>query len=58
MPFMPRHLLSGVGWGKVFQHDNAPAHTARLTKNVLHTNDIYIMECPIMPAVMSPIEYF
>ena len=41
MPFMPRHLLK---WGgRVFQHDNAPAHTANLTKNVLH-NDIYVME--------------
>ena len=59
MPFMPRHLL--WGWGgegggaRVFQHDNAPAHTALLTENVLHTNDIYVMEQPAMPAVMSPI---
>ena len=42
MPFMPRHLLRGGGGG--FQHDNAPAHTALLTENVLHTNDIYVME--------------
>ena len=28
------------GEGSVFQHDNAPAFTACLTKNVLHTNDI------------------
>ena len=41
MPFMPRLLLKGGG---VFQHDNAPAHTAVLIKNVLHTNDIYVME--------------
>ena len=51
MPFMPRHRLRGVcvgrgggagggGPGRVFQHDNAPAHTALLTENVLHTNDI------------------
>ena len=51
MPFMPRHLLSGkcvcvcVRWGggpgvrgSISQHDNAPVHTALLTKNVLHTN--------------------
>ena len=47
MPFMPRHLLSrggGGGRGRVFQHDNAPAHTALLTENVLHTNDIHVME--------------
>ena len=46
MPFMPRHLVRGVGrgGGGLFQHDNAPAHTALLTKNVLHTNDIYVME--------------
>ena len=48
MPFMPRHLLSGAGEGgvrwRVFQHDSAPAHTALLTENVLHTNDIYVME--------------
>ena len=43
MPFMPRHLLRGVGGG-IFQHDSASAHTALLTKNVLHTNDIYVME--------------
>ena len=42
MPFMPRHLPRGVG--RVFQHDYAPAHTDLLTKNVLHTNDIYVME--------------
>ena len=30
----------GGGPGRVFQHDNAPAHTALLTENVLHTNDI------------------
>ena len=47
MPFMPRHLLRcvwGGGGGGIFQHDSAPAHTALLTKNVLHTNDIYVME--------------
>ena len=39
--------ISLGGWevgGRVFQHDNAPAHTALLTENVLHTNDIYVME--------------
>ena len=30
--------------GGVFQHDNAPAHTALLTENVLHNNDIYVKE--------------
>ena len=49
MPFMPRHPLGGGGGGRgwsrrVFQHDHAPAHTALLTENVLHTNDIYVME--------------
>ena len=45
MPFMPRHFLRREGGGgRVFQHDNAPAHTALLTENFLHTNDIYIME--------------
>ena len=46
MHFMPRHLLrlGGGGGGRVFQHDNAPAHTALLTENVLHTNDIYVLE--------------
>ena len=33
MPFMPRHLLRGWGGERVFHHDNAPAHTALLTKN-------------------------
>ena len=45
MPCMPRHRLKGVwggggGPGRVFQHDNAPTHTALLTENFLHTNDI------------------
>ena len=45
MPFMSRHLLRGWGGaGEVFQHDNAPANTALLTKNVLHTNDINVMK--------------
>ena len=34
----------GEGRGRVFQHDNAPVHTALLTENVLHTNDIYVIE--------------
>ena len=55
MPFMPRHPLKGRG--RVFQHDNAPAHTAVLTKNILHTNDIYVMAWPVMPAVKSSIGY-
>ena len=40
MPFIPRHLLRGGG----DKHDNVPAYTAILTENVLHTNDIYVME--------------
>ena len=45
MPFMPRHLLRWMGLvGGVFQLDNAPAYTTLLTENVLHTNDIYVME--------------
>ena len=28
-----------------------------LTKNVRYTNDIYVKEWPVMPAVMSPTEY-
>ena len=46
MSFMPRHLLrrGGGGGGRLFQHDNAPAHTALLTEIVLHTNDIHVME--------------
>ena len=45
MSFMPRHLLRGRGRrGTVFLHDNAPAHTARLIENVLHTNDICVMD--------------
>ena len=47
MPFISRHLLGeggGLRRGRVFQYDNAPAHTALLTENVLHTNDMYVME--------------
>ena len=31
--------------------------TAILTKNDLHKKEIYVMEWPVMPAVMSPIGY-
>ena len=49
MPFKSRRSPKGGGGGRggggrVFQHDNAPAHAALLTKNVLHTDDIYVME--------------
>ena len=33
-----------------------PIHIV-LTKTVLYTNGIYVMDWPVMPAVMSPIEY-
>ena len=40
----------------MYQHDNALAHTARLTVNFLATNRILVLDKPPLSPDMSPIE--
>ena len=52
VPFMRQHFR---GRGQ-FQQDNAPAHNARLTTNLLQRNNINVMNWPAKSPDMSPIE--
>ena len=40
----------------MYQHDNVPAHTARLTVNFLAANRILGLDLPPLSQDMSPIE--
>ena len=42
----------------MYQYDNAPAHTARLTVNVLAANRVQVLDWPPLSPDMSPIEHF
>ncbi|KAI4903127.1 hypothetical protein NFI96_007894 [Prochilodus magdalenae] len=44
----------GRGW--VFQHDNDPKHTARITKGWLRKKHIKVLEWPSQPPDLNPIE--
>ncbi|KAI4880112.1 hypothetical protein NFI96_005082 [Prochilodus magdalenae] len=47
-------LKMGRGW--VFQHDNDPKHTARITKEWLRKKQIKVLEWPGPSPDLSPIE--
>ncbi len=49
-----RALKIGRGW--VFQHDNDPKHTAKLTKEWLKKEHIKVLEWPSQPPHLNPIE--
>ncbi|KAI4873131.1 hypothetical protein NFI96_002141 [Prochilodus magdalenae] len=49
-----RALKMGRGW--VFQHDNDPKHTARLTKEWLRKKHIKVLEWPSQSPHLNPIE--
>ncbi|KAI4881832.1 hypothetical protein NFI96_032234 [Prochilodus magdalenae] len=49
-----RALKIGRGW--VFQHDNDPKHTARITKKWLRKKHIKVLEWPSQPPDLNPIE--
>ena len=41
----------------MYQHDNAPAHTAPLTVNFLAANRVQVLDWPPLSPDMSPIEH-
>ncbi|KAI4875011.1 hypothetical protein NFI96_001075 [Prochilodus magdalenae] len=49
-----RALKMGRGW--VFQHDNDPKHTARITKEWLRKKHIKVLEWPSQSTELNPIE--
>ncbi|KAI5086860.1 hypothetical protein C0J45_23002, partial [Silurus meridionalis] len=49
-----RTLKMGRGW--VFQHDNNPKHTARITKECLCKNHIKVLAWPSQSPDLNPIE--
>ncbi|KAI4895177.1 hypothetical protein NFI96_005330 [Prochilodus magdalenae] len=49
-----RALKMGCGW--VFQHDNDPKHTARITKEWLRKKHIKVLEWPSQSLDLNPIE--
>ena len=51
IPFMNRHN------GFVFQQGNARPHTARLTENVLQTNNVNTLPLPSRSPDLAPIEH-
>ena len=41
-----------------FQQDNAQVHTARVTAQVLGTNNVPLLERPALSPALSPVKHF
>ena len=54
LPFIRHHFPRG---GVTFQHDNAPAHRARLTTAHIQNNNVNVMDWPALSPDMAPIEH-
>ncbi|KAI4892520.1 hypothetical protein NFI96_005751 [Prochilodus magdalenae] len=54
LPLSVRALKMGRGW--VFQHDNDPKHTARITKEWLRKKHIKVLEWPSQSPDLNPTE--
>ena len=54
LPFLQQNYRRG---NFIYQHDNAPAHSVRLTVNFLATNRIPVLDWPSLSPDMSPIEH-
>ena len=54
IPFLRRHFPRGQC---IYQHDNAPAHRARLTNDFLQQNNVRCMDWPALSPDMAPIEH-
>lgn len=50
VPIMQNH-------GRIFQHDNARPHTARLTTTFLQTNNIILLPWPSKSPDLNPVEH-
>ena len=55
--FIPAVNTILPGNDKLFQHDNAPIHTARRTKTFLAENNVNILDWPPYSPDMNPIEH-
>ena len=53
---LDRGLAAG-GHATLFQQDNARPHTARYTQDVLHRNNIAVLDWPARSPDLSPIEH-
>ena len=54
LPFLHQNHRRGNFF---YQHDNAPAHTARLTVNFLAANRVQVFDWPLLSPDKSPIEH-
>lgn len=54
IPFMNQHFPNG---DCTYQHDNAPPHTARVTRQLLQQSNVDVLPWPALSPDMSPIEH-
>lgn len=54
VPFMQQNFPNGDG---ILQQDNAPPHTARMTRQHLQQNNVNVLPWPALSPDMSPIEH-